>query len=120
MYCRHQYWVQSCARPSTITWMVRQSIISADETKLGQGGHAAIQRDINELEKWAKRNLMQFNKGKCKVFHLGKNNPIHEYISAESCPAGKQLCLSCKVPLPHNSARRGLLLGKQTAVKGLK
>ncbi|KGL82398.1 hypothetical protein N309_02635, partial [Tinamus guttatus] len=28
---------------------------------------------------WVVRNLMKFNKGKCKVLHLGRNNPRHQY-----------------------------------------
>jgi len=42
-------------------------------------GHAAIQRDLNRLEKCVDRNLMKLNKGKCKVLHLRRNNPMHEY-----------------------------------------
>lgn len=29
-------------------------------------------------------NLMQFNKGKCKVFHLGRDNPRHQYKPGEN------------------------------------
>jgi len=42
-------------------------------------GCAAIQGDLDRLESWAQRNLMRINKGRCRVLHLGRNNPIHQY-----------------------------------------
>ena len=42
-------------------------------------GCAAIQRDLDRLERWADRNLMKFDKGKGRVLHLGRNNPMHQY-----------------------------------------
>jgi len=43
-------------------------------------GCTAVQRGLDRLEEWAEKNLMKFSKGKCRVLHLGKNNPIHQYM----------------------------------------
>lgn len=40
-------------------------------------GRSAVQRELERLEKWFDRNLMQLSKGKCRVLHLGRNNPMH-------------------------------------------
>ncbi|KAK4823863.1 hypothetical protein QYF61_007511 [Mycteria americana] len=71
----------------------------ADDAKLGgvadtPDGCAAIQRDLDRLEKWAERDL-KFKKGKCEVLHLGRNNPMHLYVlganQLERCLAEKDL-----------------------------
>ena len=42
-------------------------------------GGAAIPRDLDKVESWVVSNLRKFSKGKCKVLHLGRNNPMHQY-----------------------------------------
>ena len=40
---------------------------------------AAIQRDLDRLEKWANIKLSKFREEKFQVLHLGRNNPMHQY-----------------------------------------
>uniref|UniRef100_K7EWP9 Reverse transcriptase domain-containing protein n=1 Tax=Pelodiscus sinensis TaxID=13735 RepID=K7EWP9_PELSI len=56
----------------------------ADDTKLGGVAttledRVIIQNDLEKSEKWSEVNRMKFNKDKCKVLHLGRNNQFHKY-----------------------------------------
>ena len=62
--------------------------IFADDTKLynevqSEQDQLILQNSINNMFSWTKVWLLKFNKSKCKVLHLGKNNPNFEYYIGE-------------------------------------
>ena len=58
--------------------------IFADDTKVYRNinnteDNLCLQRAIDDMFLWTQQWLLKFNKEKCKVLHLGKNNPNYKY-----------------------------------------
>ncbi|KAI8496917.1 hypothetical protein Bbelb_255720 [Branchiostoma belcheri] len=42
-----------------------------------------LQADLNTLQRWSSKMQMKFHPKKCKVMHLGRGNPEHEFTTRE-------------------------------------
>ena len=51
--------------------------------KRGQQDHLYMQKATTKLCEWENTWFMSFNIGKCKVMHLGENNPRYQYTMDE-------------------------------------
>jgi len=55
----------------------------ADDIRLGETAdmlksRISVKRDLDRLEEWASRNVMNFHKDKFKVLHLGRTKPLQQ------------------------------------------
>ena len=59
--------------------------IFADDTKLyGKATEGeSLQKDLNALHEWSHQWKLYFNITKCKVMHIGNNNPGHIYFMTQ-------------------------------------
>jgi len=67
--------------PTVITTFIK---IFADDTKAyfpikSVKDHEELQLTLESLVEWSKIWQLEFNGGKCKVLHIGKNNPRYNY-----------------------------------------
>ncbi|KAK4828867.1 hypothetical protein QYF61_000995 [Mycteria americana] len=63
--------------PLLLVWgQAARDILTGAANKLQ--GRSAIQTDLERLENWADRNLIQLSKGKCQGLPLGRSNLRHQ------------------------------------------
>lgn len=83
VYSKGQYCSKYCLTSSLMTWVMRESALSASLNMIEKleevihklYGCAVIQREFDRLEKWADR----YSKGKNNVLHLCRNSTMHQY-----------------------------------------
>ena len=61
----------------------------ADDTKVAlkitnEEDRQKMQKIINNLVEWAEKWAMRFNAKKCKILHVGRNNPRYEYFMGDT------------------------------------
>ena len=71
--------------PTVVTTLIK---IFADDTKAYNRisnfkDHEELQFTIERLVEWSNTWQLKFNGGKCKVLHIGKNNPKYNYTILE-------------------------------------
>ena len=71
--------------PETVDSAIR---LFADDAKIftmcnSQQERETLQQDLNSLQEWSNVWQLRFKTKKCKVMHLGRNNPLHNYIMIE-------------------------------------
>ena len=54
-------------------------------------GCAAIQQDLDRPESWVEKNLMRFNKSKCRVLNLRRNNHLPQYRLSDDLQEGSSV-----------------------------
>lgn len=54
-------------------------IITNKNSRNNENGNIMLQNDLNTITKWAETWKMEFNVDKCKIMHLGNQNPKHTY-----------------------------------------
>jgi len=98
----------------------------ADHMKLGrvsdkQEDYTGVQQDLYMMESWAERNLMRFNKGKCRILHMGRNNHMHQYrlgvdlLDGSSVEKEQSVLVGQRLVMGHQCA---LMAKKASAILG--